>query len=110
MTSPHHGARWSGRGKRSVQVGDVEPAVEPTEETPPTEPTPEPPPEPQPETPVERPVEPEQPQLPTEPLATDAARTYAAMNGVDLATVTGTGAEGRITKDDVAASISPPSE
>lgn len=38
-----------------------------------------------------------------EPLATDAAKKLAAEHGIDLATVTGTGAEGRVTRDDVAA-------
>jgi pyruvate dehydrogenase E2 component (dihydrolipoamide acetyltransferase) len=40
---------------------------------------------------------------PAEPVATDAARALAEEKGIDLATVQGTGAEGRITKDDVAA-------
>lgn len=34
--------------------------------------------------------------------ATDAARAYAAEQNIDLAGVTGTGADGRVTKDDVA--------
>lgn len=35
------------------------------------------------------------------PAATDAAKALAAMKGVDITTVEGTGAEGRVTKDDV---------
>jgi len=37
--------------------------------------------------------------------ATDAARNLAAEHGINLATITGTGADGRITKDDVEAAI-----
>jgi pyruvate/2-oxoglutarate dehydrogenase complex dihydrolipoamide acyltransferase (E2) component len=104
MTSPTHAARWTGKGKRSVQANESEPTpdVEPTPEPEPTydpEPTPDPTPEPEPE-----------PEPAPEILATDAARQFAADNGIDLTRVTGTGAEGRITKDDVAALVSPSSE
>ena len=44
------------------------------------------------------------------PDATDAAKALAAEHQIDLANVTGTGADGRITKDDVAALVTPPSE
>ncbi len=37
------------------------------------------------------------------PNATDAAKAFAAEHSVDLAEITGTGSEGRITKDDVVA-------
>ncbi len=37
--------------------------------------------------------------------ATDAARDLAADHGIDLATITGTGADGRITVDDVKGEI-----
>ena len=37
--------------------------------------------------------------------ATDAAKALADEHGLDLATVTGTGADGRITKDDVQQAI-----
>ena len=40
--------------------------------------------------------------------ATDAAKAHAAEIGVDLAAVEGSGVEGRITKDDVAAAAEPP--
>lgn len=99
MASDSHAARWSGRGKRSVQVNEAA-APPPPAPAPPPVITPEPAPEPEPEvapeaTAPEEPVE--------ELLATDAARQLAAEWSIDLAKVTGTGAEGRITKDDVAA-------
>ncbi len=46
------------------------------------------------------PAAPEQPVAPG-PDATDAAKALAAEHGIDLANVTGTGVENRITKDDV---------
>jgi pyruvate/2-oxoglutarate dehydrogenase complex dihydrolipoamide acyltransferase (E2) component len=44
------------------------------------------------------------------PDATDAAKALAAQHNVDLASVEGSGAEGRITKDDVAEHVEPDSE
>lgn len=44
------------------------------------------------------------------PDATDAAKALAAEHGIDLASVTGTGAEGRITKDDVASVVAAATE
>lgn len=73
-------SRWdgTGSGKRSVQAGRP-----PKAETPnPIPPTPEP---------------------NTEP--TDAAKALAGANGIDLDSVAGTGADGRVTKDDVQAVI-----
>lgn len=101
MTSPHHPGRWSGRGKRSVQVSSTTSAP-PVYVAPAPEPEPEPQPEPEPEAVAEPEPEPE-PEPAPEPLATDAARQLADERGVDLAKVSGSGAEGRITKDDVAA-------
>lgn len=40
------------------------------------------------------------------PKATEAARKLAEENGIDLATVEGTGADGQITKGDVEARLS----
>lgn len=69
----------SGEGKRSVRaVGTSGSAVAPTI------------------------VEPDED---TGPAATDAAKALAAEHGIDLAGVTGTGADGRITKDDVAGHV-----
>lgn len=45
------------------------------------------------------------PAAPAGPDATDAARELAAEHEIDLETVTGTGADGRITKDDVQAVV-----
>lgn len=59
----------------------------------PTEPQPEPQPEP----------EPEQPQK--EISATQSAKILAEQNGIDLSTVTGSGANGKITVGDVQALI-----
>jgi pyruvate/2-oxoglutarate dehydrogenase complex dihydrolipoamide acyltransferase (E2) component len=78
-------SKWGGGGKRSVQAthsGASTPAHEPT----PAEPTPE------------------------GPDATDAAKALAAEHNIDLATVSGSGVDGRITKDDVAALITLPED
>lgn len=47
---------------------------------------------------------------PAGPDATDAAREFAAEHQIDLETVTGTGADGRITKDDVQSLVDQPVE
>jgi 2-oxoglutarate dehydrogenase E2 component (dihydrolipoamide succinyltransferase) len=70
-------ARWSGGGKRSVQASPTTPAASPEAEV-----TLE--------------------QTEDGPNATDAAKALAAENQIDLADVTGTGKDGRISKDDVA--------
>lgn len=71
-------SRWEGSGKRSVQARRPGNAPPPAHETPPETPN-------------------------TEP--TDAAKALAGAHGIDLALVTGTGADGRVTKDDVQAVI-----
>lgn len=81
MASEHHATRWAGSGKRSVRVGQ----------------------QPESETGTTVSVEPASEDDAAE--ATDAARELADEHGIDLATVSGTGAEGRITKDDVAALV-----
>jgi pyruvate/2-oxoglutarate dehydrogenase complex dihydrolipoamide acyltransferase (E2) component len=53
---------------------------------------------------------PEAPTSDAAPEATDAAKALAAQHGIDLATVTGTGSDGRITKDDVQALVTPEPE
>lgn len=100
MGSEQHPARWSGTGKRSVRAYEAEPApAAPLEPAPAPEPTPEPEPAPEPE-----------PQPDEGPLATDAARDLAFKHGIALEDVTGTGAEGRITRDDVAALVHTPGD
>ncbi len=81
----HGPARWQGSegGKRSVQARTA-PAGAPT---PPEAPAP-------------------QPVVETHEIdATDAAKAFAEEQNIDLATVTGTGTEGRVTKDDVVAAV-----
>ena len=107
MVSDQHPARWSG-GKRSVKAFASE-SEQPAAETTPAEPAevelePEPAAEPE-SAPEDEPVA-----EPAEPLATDAARELAFQYGIDLRDVTGTGAEGRITRDDVAALLPAPAE
>lgn len=72
----HGPARWSGPGKKSVRALETHRAPEPVE------------------VPNVSDVD-----------ATDAAKALAAEHHVDLSTITGTGADGRITKDDVTAAI-----
>lgn len=50
------------------------------------------------------------PAPPPEPEATDAAKALAAEQGVDLASVEGSGLGGQITKGDVQAALSPEPE
>lgn len=81
MSDAHKPARWGGgSGKKSVQAHQGT--------------APPAPPEP----------------VQTGPDATDAAKALAAEHSVDLTFVVGTGQDGRITKDDVAATIEPPAE
>lgn len=108
MGSEQHPARWS--GKRSVRAYDQASAAETTVVAP-VEVELEPEPEAAPEPEQEQQAAPEQEEEPSTqqdegPLATDAARQLAFQHGVDLNDVTGTGAEGRITRDDVAAFVS----
>jgi 2-oxoglutarate dehydrogenase E2 component (dihydrolipoamide succinyltransferase) len=81
----HGPARWqgTGTGKRSVRATTSSaPAEEPA-------------------APVEQ----------GEPKATDAARALAAEYNINLAAITGTGADGQITKDDVSVHVpAPPPE
>lgn len=92
----HHPTRWS--GKRSVST--VKPKSQPSEPAAPAS---------APDTGYMMDTQPEPPAAETatgtDAEATDAAVALAAEHNIDLATVQGTGAEGRITKDDVAALI-----
>lgn len=97
----HQPARWSG-GKKSVEAVHADPG--PAYEPPTFEPIVAPPLPAVPEEPTAT-VEPEITLAPGEPNATDAAKALAAQHNIDLAAVTGTGNEGRITKDDVAALV-----
>lgn len=92
--SEHGPALWTGSGKRSVQ------ATEPSD----TQAEPPAAPEGEGEPTVREDFAPVIHEQPTEPVeATDAAKALAAENNIDLATITGTGAGGRVTQDDVKA-------
>jgi pyruvate/2-oxoglutarate dehydrogenase complex dihydrolipoamide acyltransferase (E2) component len=83
MGDEHRPNTWGGSGKRSVQAIRTTGTIQATQEL---------------------------PSYDAGPDATDAAKALAAEHGVDLANVTGTGSESRITKDDVAAHIEPVEE
>jgi len=87
VSDEHRPQTWGGSGKRSVQAvrttGNIQAQAAAA-------------PEPTPDN--------------TETDATDAAKALAAQHGIDLATVTGTGSDGRITKDDVQALVTPEPE
>lgn len=76
MGDEHRPNTWSGSGKRSVQAVRTTANVQ---------------------------AAPEAPSADTD--ATDAAKALAAQHDIDLANVAGTGSEGRVTKDDVAAHV-----
>lgn len=92
--SEHGPALWTGSGKRSVQ------ATEPSDTRAEAPAAPEAEGEPTAREDF-APVIHEQPPEPID--ATDAAKALAADNNIDLATITGTGVDGRITQDDVKA-------
>jgi pyruvate/2-oxoglutarate dehydrogenase complex dihydrolipoamide acyltransferase (E2) component len=79
VNSSHHPARWSG-GKRSVAASS-------------------------PSAPEKATVADPLPAAPDELEATDAAKALAAQHNIDLDAITGTGQDGRITKEDVAALV-----